>query len=166
MLTLGVKVPLYVFKSFFGGHCYPCSGFLVMSALGFKARVDPLACMLHCLCTMDSSDSSATPTDLLAASMAAKPFWSMYWPSYQERHLWLGKTYEYCIVSKFEQPWQSHFTFTSFLTPWKIAFEEFNLKTRSWHLTFETGPFSIEMVRLQSYLANEETRKTPSRKPF
>ena len=29
----------------------------VVDALGFKARVDPLACMLHCLCTTDSSSS-------------------------------------------------------------------------------------------------------------
>ena len=38
------------------GHGYPCFGLLVMSALGFKARVDPLACML-CCCAMKSSDS-------------------------------------------------------------------------------------------------------------
>ena len=31
--------------------------FLRMSPLGFKSRVDSLACMLHHLCAMDSSDS-------------------------------------------------------------------------------------------------------------
>ena len=31
--------------------------FLVMSTLGFKSRVDSLACMLNNLCAMDSSDS-------------------------------------------------------------------------------------------------------------
>ena len=38
------------------GHWY-CVGLLVTSALGFKARVDSLACMLPRLCTMNSSDS-------------------------------------------------------------------------------------------------------------
>ena len=42
---------------------------LVMSALGFKARVD---FSLHCLHAMDSSGS--TPADLLMASMAVEPF--------------------------------------------------------------------------------------------
>ena len=33
-------------------HCYSCFGFLLMSALGFKAKVDPsLACFLACVCT-------------------------------------------------------------------------------------------------------------------
>ena len=34
------------FCPFRGGHWYPCFGLLVMSALGFKARVDSLACVL------------------------------------------------------------------------------------------------------------------------
>ena len=35
---------------FLSGHCYPCFGLLVTSALGFKARVDPLfACFLTCM---------------------------------------------------------------------------------------------------------------------
>ena len=37
------------YKSFSWGYWYPCFGLLVMSALGFKARVDPF-CMLPCLC--------------------------------------------------------------------------------------------------------------------
>ena len=37
--------------------CWACFGLLVTSFLGFKARVDPLACMLCCLCTTESSDS-------------------------------------------------------------------------------------------------------------
>ena len=42
-------------QSFFcGGHWYSCFGNLVTSALDFKARVDPLTCMLHCLCTVES----------------------------------------------------------------------------------------------------------------
>ena len=44
-------------KSFLCGHWYPCHGLLAMSALGFKAWMDFLACMLSCLCTTDSSDS-------------------------------------------------------------------------------------------------------------
>ena len=42
---------------FLWGHWYPCVGLPVMSALGFKARGGSLACMLPCLCTMDTSDS-------------------------------------------------------------------------------------------------------------
>ena len=33
-------------KSFLWGHCYPCFGPVLTSTLGFKARVDSLACML------------------------------------------------------------------------------------------------------------------------
>ena len=40
-----------------GGHCYPCFGPLVMSALGSKARVDPLTCVFHHLHATESSDS-------------------------------------------------------------------------------------------------------------
>ena len=42
--------------SFLLSDWYPCSGLLVTSALGFKARVDPLACRLHHLYAIDSSD--------------------------------------------------------------------------------------------------------------
>ena len=38
-------------------NCHPCFGRLVMSALGLKARMDSLICVLCCLNTMDSSDS-------------------------------------------------------------------------------------------------------------
>ena len=50
------------------------------SALGFKVRVDPLACVLHHLHTTESSrfTSGATAADLLVASMAVEPFSSMY----------------------------------------------------------------------------------------
>ena len=36
-------------KSFSWGHWYPCFGLLVMSALGFKARVDPFCVILTCV---------------------------------------------------------------------------------------------------------------------
>ena len=50
-------------KSFSWGHWYPCFGLLVMSALGFKARVDfSLACFLACALYLRFT-SSATPTD-------------------------------------------------------------------------------------------------------
>ena len=42
-------------KSFLWGHLYPRFELLVTSALGFKALVDSLVCMLHCLCTTNSS---------------------------------------------------------------------------------------------------------------
>ena len=41
------------------GNSFPCFGLLVTSAVGFKAKVDPLLCILHHLCAMDSSDSQA-----------------------------------------------------------------------------------------------------------
>ena len=45
-------------QSFLWGHWYPCFGLLVTSVLGFKPRVDTLACVLHYLHAMDSPDSS------------------------------------------------------------------------------------------------------------
>ena len=57
------NIYIYIFKFFVGhksflwGHWCPCFGLLVTSALGFKARVDSLACVLPRLCTTDSSDS-------------------------------------------------------------------------------------------------------------
>ena len=39
------------------GHWYPVFGLLVISSLGFKAKVDPLACILHHMCAMKSLDS-------------------------------------------------------------------------------------------------------------
>ena len=73
------------FQSILRGHWYPCSGLLVISALGFKARVCPsLACFVTCmLCHLHAMDSLA---DLLAASIASQPFFDqciscvhMYW---------------------------------------------------------------------------------------
>ena len=45
------------YKSFLWSHWCPCFGLLVPSALGFKAIVNSLICILCCLCTTDSSDS-------------------------------------------------------------------------------------------------------------
>ena len=56
---------------------YPCFGLLVMSALGFKARVDLLACFLA-LALFLRFTSGATPANLLTASMAAEPLWPTY----------------------------------------------------------------------------------------
>ena len=59
-----------------------------MSVLGFKARVDSLACMLPRLNGMDSSDftSGATPADLLVSSMVAEPFH----PGIAYKHWWIS----------------------------------------------------------------------------
>ena len=43
--------------SFLWGHWYHSFGLLVTSAMGFKARVCSIVCMLHCLHAMNSSDS-------------------------------------------------------------------------------------------------------------
>ena len=51
-----------------------------MSALGFKVRVDSLVCML-CLPAYNEVlrfTYDVAPADLLTASMAAKPFQSIY----------------------------------------------------------------------------------------
>ena len=75
--------PLFFLKifgghmSFLWGHWYPCFGLLVMSALGFKARVDSLACFLACVLFLGFT-SGATPADLLMASMAAEPLCPTY----------------------------------------------------------------------------------------
>ena len=61
----------------FVGPLIPCFGLLVTSALGFKARVDSLACFLACAPFLRFT-SGATPADLLTASMAAEPLWPMY----------------------------------------------------------------------------------------
>ena len=62
-------------KSFLWGHWYPCFGLLVMSTLGFKARVSGL----HALSPVHNRflrfTSVATPADLLVASMAVEPFY-------------------------------------------------------------------------------------------
>ena len=60
----------------FLGHWYPCFGFLVMSPLGFKARVGSALfafCGGKCNVHSPRSTSGATHADLLAASIAASP---------------------------------------------------------------------------------------------
>ena len=61
--------------SFLWSHLYHCFELLVTSALDFKARVDSLTCVFHCLsCNRFLRfTSGATPADFLAVSMAAKP---------------------------------------------------------------------------------------------
>ena len=65
-----------MYKPFLWGHSYSYFGLLVTSNLGYRARVDPLTCVLQLLYAMDCSHlpSGATPADLLMASMATKPF--------------------------------------------------------------------------------------------
>ena len=66
-------------QSFLWGHWYPCFGLLVTSWLGFKARVGPLACMLCCLCFMDSSDSPLVNTCWLLGNQ--HDGWAIFNPS-------------------------------------------------------------------------------------
>ena len=58
------------YMSFFGGHWYPCFGFLVTSPLGFKARVGSALFAIFCggECNVHSPrfTSGATLADLLA----------------------------------------------------------------------------------------------------
>ena len=66
-------------------YWYPCFGLLVMSPLGFKARVGSALLALGrgvCVTCSLRFTSGATPADLLAASMAAKRVSSTY--------LWTG----------------------------------------------------------------------------
>ena len=58
-------------KSLLWSHWYPCFGPLVMSALGLKARVDPLAGFLACMILRFAS--GATPADCIEVSVAAEP---------------------------------------------------------------------------------------------
>ena len=53
-----------------------CFGLLLMSAPGFKARMDPFTCMLLCQCAMDHCDLplSAIPANLLMVSTVGNPF--------------------------------------------------------------------------------------------
>ena len=44
-------------QSFFMGPLIPCLGLLVTPALSFKARVDPLTCVLYDLLAIEFSDS-------------------------------------------------------------------------------------------------------------
>lgn len=50
------------------GYWYPCFGHLVTSTLGFKARVDPITCMLCHLCAMESWGSPLVHTCWLLGS--------------------------------------------------------------------------------------------------
>ena len=65
-------------KSFLWGKWYSCFGLQVMSPLGFKARVGSLICIWErCTVLVTHSlrfTSGATPADLLATSMADRPF--------------------------------------------------------------------------------------------
>ena len=61
-------------KSFLWDHWCPCFGPLVISALGFKARVDPF--LLTCVILRFTY--CATPADCVEVSMAVKLFWSTY----------------------------------------------------------------------------------------
>ena len=54
----------------FVGPLIPCFGLLVTSALGFKARVDSLPCVLACTLFLRFT-SGEIPADLLIAGMAA-----------------------------------------------------------------------------------------------
>ena len=59
------------------GHQYPSFGLLMMSSLGFKAREGSLKNL--CLAEIYLRfTSGATPADFLAASIAAKLFFSTY----------------------------------------------------------------------------------------
>ena len=84
MIPCCFKKNLEDISYFLWGHWYPCSGLLVMPALGFKARVDPLALVLCHLCTMDSSDSPLVGH--LLTSWQPEPFWSTYLHMY--KHWW------------------------------------------------------------------------------
>ena len=53
VLFVGPLIPLF----WTSGNLYPWFGLLVTSALAFKARVDPLACVLHHLHATESSGS-------------------------------------------------------------------------------------------------------------
>ena len=58
-------------ESFLCGHRYPCFVFLVMSVLGFKARVDfSFTCFLACVLVFRFI-SGATPADCIEVSIAA-----------------------------------------------------------------------------------------------
>ena len=74
-------------ESFLWDHWYPCFRLLVMSPLGFKARVGSalfaLGTGVHGTYSLRFL-SGATPADLLAASMVAKPISS----TYLRRHWW------------------------------------------------------------------------------
>ena len=61
-------------QSLLWNQWYLCYGLLVTFALGFKSRVDTLACMLCCPCAMDSSES-------LLVQHLLTSWWSVWRPS-------------------------------------------------------------------------------------
>ena len=62
-------------QSFLWGHWYPCFGCLVMSALSFKASVDPLfLCFITHLQLIPHIQLWCDTCSPLMVSMAAKPF--------------------------------------------------------------------------------------------
>ena len=66
-------------NSLLWGLWYPCLGILVLSAIGFKGRVDPHLCASSPACNAFLRfTSGVTAADLLTASMAAEHFWSTY----------------------------------------------------------------------------------------
>ena len=69
-----------------GGALTPLFWLLVTFVLNFKSRVDPLTCVLFCLISMDSSDSSLVQ-DLLTSSWPAwkpSPFYPLAFQSLVE----------------------------------------------------------------------------------
>ena len=90
-------------KSFSWGHWYPCFGLLVVSALGFKARVDAFfACFLACVILRFTS--GATPADCIEVSMAAKPYrcvckhWWRLWSGLKPTTIYAASTVLYTIL--------------------------------------------------------------------
>ena len=83
-------------KSFLWGHWYPCFGFLVMSALGFKARVDFLTCLVHHLCTTDSSDSPVVQYLLTSWWLVWEPSCFIHVLAY--RHWWGSESRIKCAM--------------------------------------------------------------------
>ena len=76
-------------ESFLWGHWYPCFRLLMMSALGFKARMDPsLSCFPTYMQRISQVHSGTTPADLLMANMVAEPFWSIYLHMCRSRWEW------------------------------------------------------------------------------
>ena len=76
--TFGLAVELNNFskiigghKSFLGCHCCLCFVFLAMSALGFKARLDP-SFTIFVACSILRFTSGVAPANLLTTSIAPK----------------------------------------------------------------------------------------------
>ena len=71
---------------FLWGHWYPYFGLLVTSTLGFKASMDSLACVLHCLHVTDSSNSSLLWQLLTSGQPAWQPSCFIHILAY--KHWW------------------------------------------------------------------------------